>query len=139
MAKQFNVPFDESEEILLEDLKDFIKKKGYKSQKEWLKSKIAEDTEPEKTNKNTIKITDYKGGHSVAPQLYAPRINWVNYMINYIVKSKDSIDEFDAALNRILRAWNFVIKHKDSPNRLEAWKTNPKYNSYPLPSKENMD
>ena len=60
MAKQFNIPFDESEEVLLENLKDFIKKKGYKSQKEWLKSKIVEDIEPEKTNKNTIKITGGK-------------------------------------------------------------------------------
>ena len=38
MAKQFNVPFEESEVEFLEEFKNVIDQKGYKSQKEWLKA-----------------------------------------------------------------------------------------------------
>lgn len=124
MAKQFNVPFDVTEEQLLESLKNKLRMDGI-SQKEWLKSKILEDIEV-KSDDNASKITDFHDKYVKAtPPFYAKRIVWLQHL-GVVSQDEEAIKEFESRMRMLTADWNHVWGMRDNIERLKRFVENPK-------------
>ena len=125
MAKQFNVPFEESEVEFLEEFKNVIDQKGYKSQKEWLKAKMTEEIIP-KSNDSATKISDFQDKFVKAtPVFYARRSMWIVYLASNVVKDPDAIKEFESRMRMLATDWNRIFGMKDNEERLKRYVENP--------------
>lgn len=125
MAKQFNVPFDESEVDFLEKFKETITEKGYKSQKEWLKAKMSEEVEV-KTDDSATKISDFQDNFIKAtPPFYAKRSVWIGYLVASIVKDEEATKEFESRMRMLAKDWNRIFGMKDNIARLKMYVENP--------------
>ena len=125
MAKQFNVPFDESEVDFLEKFKETITEKGYKSQKEWLKAKMSEEVEV-KTDDSATKISDYQDNFIKAtPPFYAKRSVWIGYLVASVVTDEEATKEFESRMRMLLKDWNHIVEIKHNTKRLKMFMDNP--------------
>ncbi len=123
MAKQFNVPFDVTEEGMLETLKNKLRMEGI-SQKEWLKSKILEDIEP-KGDDSASKITDFQDKYVKAtPPFYAKRIAWLQHM-GLVSQDNEAVKEFESRLVMLAKDWNHIWGMRDNIERLKRFVENP--------------